>query len=282
MRNILVPTDFSEQATNALEVAIEIGKLNKAEITLLHVIDLPAPVAPINAVGDYVSPFEDNLYLFQLMESSKTQLNQIKSDYESSGVTIHSKITPGNIFNSIEQEIEEGKTELVIMGSKGSSGIDEILIGSNTEKVVRRVKCPVLTVKQKMNPFVVKDIIFATNLAEDQGLVLKHIKRFQDLFKATIHLVTINSPSNFEDTKSLKRKMDDFVQRYQLKDFTTNIYNSKDKEQGIINFAEEINANIIAMGTHGRTGFAHLINGSVAEDVVNHAQRMVLTVNMGH
>ena len=132
-----------------------------------------------------------------------------------------------------------------------------------------------------MNPFLVKDIVFATDLTEDQGLVLKHVKRFQELFKSTIHLVTINSPSNFEDTKSLKKRMSDFVQKYQLKDFSTNIYNSKDREEGIINFAEEINASIIAMGTHGRTGFAHLINGSVAEDVVNHAHRMVLTVNMG-
>jgi nucleotide-binding universal stress UspA family protein len=282
MRNILVPTDFSEQASNALDVAIEIGRLSNANITLLHVVDFPAlPASPLNAVGDYVSPVEDNLYAIQLLESSRTRIEQIISTVENKGVEIHSKISPGNIFSSIEEEIEDRKVDLVVMGSKGASGIDELLIGSNTEKVVRRAKCPVLTVKEKMDPFVVKDIVFATNLEEDQGLVLKHVKRFQDLFKATIHLLRINSPDHFEDTKALKKQLNDFVQRYQLHDYTTNIYNSKDKEQGIINFAEEINASIIAMGTHGRTGIAHLISGSIAEDVVNHAHRMVLTVNMG-
>jgi nucleotide-binding universal stress UspA family protein len=282
MKNILVPTDFSEQASNALDVAMEIGRLNASTITLLHVVDLPAlPYAPINVVGEYVSPVEDNLYIIQLLDTSRKRLDEIVSGLDKKGVTIQTKISPGNIFSSIEQEIEDRKIDIVIMGSKGASGIDELLIGSNTEKVVRRVKCPVLTVKKKIDPFVIKDIVFATNLEEDQGLVLKHVKRFQDMFKATIHILRINSPDHFEDTKTLKKQLNDFVQRYQLHDFTTNIYNSKDKEQGIINFAEEINAGIIAMGTHGRTGIAHLISGSIAEDVVNHAERMVLTINMG-
>jgi nucleotide-binding universal stress UspA family protein len=266
MKNILVPTDFSEQASNALDVAMEIGRLNASTITLLHVVDLPAlPYAPINVVGEYVSPVEDNLYIIQLLDTSRKRLDEIVSGLDKKGVTIQTKISPGNIFSSIEQEIEDRKIDIVIMGSKG----------------VRRVKCPVLTVKKKIDPFVIKDIVFATNLEEDQGLVLKHVKRFQDMFKATIHILRINSPDHFEDTKTLKKQLNDFVQRYQLHDFTTNIYNSKDKEQGIINFAEEINAGIIAMGTHGRTGIAHLISGSIAEDVVNHAERMVLTINMG-
>ena len=280
MKNILVPTDFSEEASNATDVALEIAKVSNAQVTLFHVIDLPTPTASINVVGDYISPIEDNLYVVQLMESSKKRLNELVSSEKFKGYNVNSKISLGNIFSNIEQEVEDRKIDLIVMGSKGSSGLDEILIGSNTEKVVRRVKCPVLTIKKKQDFFSVKNIVFATNLEEDQGIVLNKVKAFQDLFNSTIHILRVNSPDHFEETKVIKKQMNDFVQKYQLQNYTLNIYNSKNKEEGIINFAEEIDANLIAMGTHGRTGFAHLINGSIAEDVVNHATRMVLTVNM--
>lgn len=280
MKNILVPTDFSEEAINALDTALEFNKINNCKITLLHVVDLPSPPSPVDMVGDYITQVPDTFYLQQFMENSKEKMRMILKDPKFSSVGISEKVVLGNIYNSIELETVENRIDLIIMGSKGSSGIDEFLIGSNTEKVVRRVKCPVLTVKKKQPVFSLKDVVFATNLSEDQGIVLDKVKKIQALFGSTIHLLRVNTPDHFLDTKSLNKQMTDFVQRYQLQNFTLNVYNSKNTEEGIINFAEQINANMIAMGTHGRTGISHLISGSIAEDVVNHATRMVLTVNM--
>lgn len=280
MKNILVPTDFSEEAKNALEVAVEIVKLSLGKIMLLHVVDIPAPTSQVNLVGDYITTIPDNLYLEQITENAKARVREIVTNPAFEGINLSERIVLGNIYSSIELETEENQIDLIVMGSKGTSGLGEFLIGSNTEKVVRRVKCPVLTIKRKASVFAIKDIVFATNLADDQGLVLNQVKMFQKLFGSTIHLLKVNTPDSFEETKSINKRMHDFVQRYQLENYTLNTYNSKVTEDGIISFAEEINANLIAMGTHGRSGIAHLISGSIAEDVVNHATRMVLTVKM--
>ena len=71
--------------------------------------------------------------------------------------------------------------------------------------------------------------------------------------------------------------MRDFAKKLKLQNFTMSIFNDRSEEEGIIHFASTINADLIAMATHGRTGFAHVLVGSIAEDVVNHARRPVLT-----
>ena len=76
--------------------------------------------------------------------------------------------------------------------------------------------------------------------------------------------------------------MQEFAKRLQLKNFTLNIFSDNTEEEGIIYFADHINADLIAMATHGRTGFAHVISGSIAEDVVSHSKRPVLTFVIKH
>ncbi len=92
----------------------------------------------------------------------------------------------------------------------------------------------------------------------------------------------INTPGNFQRDAVVKKYMQDFAKRLQLKNYTVNVFNDLTEEEGIIYFADSINADMIAMATHGRTGFAHVLAGSIAEDVVNHSKRPVLTFVVKH
>jgi len=74
--------------------------------------------------------------------------------------------------------------------------------------------------------------------------------------------------------------MEDFVKKFELSNFTINIYNAFSIEKGITDFSDEINTDLIAIETHGRTGIAHLINGSLAEDVAKHIDRPILSIKM--
>jgi hypothetical protein len=71
--------------------------------------------------------------------------------------------------------------------------------------------------------------------------------------------------------------MKDFAKKLMMKKFTINVFNDLTEEEGVIYFADSINADLIAMATHGRTGFAHVLAGSIAEEVVSHSKRPVLT-----
>lgn len=187
-------------------------------------------------------------------------------------------ISYGNPYAGISSEITEIKADLVIMGSKGSSGLEELLIGSNTEKVVRLSNCPVMTVKAPVNASKLKTIVFASDFGEDSKKVMKKLKDLQELLEAEIRLVKVNTPNSFEKSKSSMDKIRGFIETNDLKNVQIDIYNADTEEEGIIEFADEVNADIIAMATHGRTGFMHLLSGSIAEDVVNSAKRPVWTM----
>jgi len=167
------------------------------------------------------------------------------------------------------------------MGTRGISGLDEIFIGSNTEKVVRLSKCPVLSLKVPVDDSTFKNIVFATDMGPNQASMVAELKDFQQAFDSTIHLLKVNTPNSFQADRVTRAQMKDFVEEHSLENTTINIFNDAVEGDGIMYFAQEINAEMIAMATHGRTGLSHLLSGSIAEDIVNHAKRPVYTFNIG-
>jgi nucleotide-binding universal stress UspA family protein len=284
MKKILVPTDFSIQAEHALELAYDIAKLADAEIVLLNVLDIPggsafaASTSSFDVLGapGYASQM-DNVYVVQLHDQTKKKLEEKISEERFKDIRITYKLQVGNPYYSISEEITANNMNLVVMGTTGTSGVEELLIGSNTEKVVRLAKCPVLTVKQKVKSDRLKNIVFASNFVDDQNIVVDELKKLQRLFGAKLHLVKINTPNNFDSSRQIKKDIESFAKKNQINNYTVNIYCDKQEEEGIIYFADDIDADLIALSTHGRTGIMHLLSGSIAEDVVNHSKRPVWT-----
>jgi len=117
---------------------------------------------------------------------------------------------------------------------------------------------------------------------KDEEVFSRMIKRTQQLYNSTIHLVRINTPGDFQRDYVVKDYMEKFAKKLALKNYTINVYNDITEEDGIIYFADSIDADLIAMATHGRTGFAHVMAGSIAEDVVGNSKRPVLTFVVKH
>ncbi|MDX5347716.1 MAG: universal stress protein [Hymenobacteraceae bacterium] len=280
MKRILVPTDFSEEAQNAFEVAIQIAKKTGAAIKLLHVIEMPR-TANFSAMGSVVprDPNEE-IFVIKVMESTRDQIRNMIAQVEHEGVDIVQEVDVDTIFNKINEVVDRDHVDLIVMGSKGSSGIREMLIGSNTEKVVRLATCPVLTVKHKHAAFDVKNIVFPSNFDDEAQRLVDQVKMIQEIFDARIHLLYVNTPGTFGSSDKIQEKMHYFAERFGLHDYTVNVYNDSIEEDGILHFANRINADLVTMGTHGRRGIAHLLSGSIAEDLVNHTVKPVLTYHI--
>jgi len=274
MKKILVPTDFSEQAGNALEVAHNIAKKAGAELTVLHVVE-DTTVASVHYTGDLDLPnMDDKLFVVRMIEKAKGDLADLESKY--SDVNLKTQLRIGSPYHNIKDYINDENFDFVVMGTKGSSGLKEFLIGSNAEKVVRHVKCPVLTIHDKVENFDFKNIVYATGLEEDDSC-LRIVKDFEKVYGSKVHLVRVNTPNNFESDNVALPALEEYGKKCGFADYDVHVYNENSEEEGIIYFADYIKADMIAMATHGRTGIAHLITGSIAEDVVNHAKRPVLT-----
>lgn len=288
MKKLLVPTDFSRQSGYALDLAIQISEAGKAGITVLHVLDyaglydFSAGTSAYTMMGSPAGMEFDEELMNVLLKSAEDKMKKFIEKHNKKGLPLEHEIKIGNTYLYINDKIKEDHTDLVLMGSKGTSDSKDMLIGSNTEKVVRHAKCPVLTVKQPTDFNSIHDIVFASRFTPEEYTVCEDLKKLQKVFKAKLHLVRVNTPNNFETTRKTLTLMHDFIDKNEIDNYTINIYNDNVEEDGIIYFAQDIDADLIALATHGRSGIMHLLSGSIAEDVVNHAKRPVWTFRIKH
>lgn len=281
MKKILVPTDFSKEATIATDLGFDIAKKSGADLVLFHVVEEGSTTSSsFNVEGQVAAGAGrgiDKLFMIKLIEKSKKQLQKAVSDPRYSSVKVEGVMRVGNPYHGMRTVIAEQKADLVIMGTAGRSALGGMVIGSNTEKIIRTAHCPVLTVQKKPATTDFKNIVFATSMSASEEVFIKIMKRTQAIYGSTIHLVRINTPGDFQRDYIVKEYMEKYAKKLQLRNFTLNIFNDLSVEEGVIRFADTIDADLIAMATHGRSGFAHVIAGSVAEDVASHASRPVLT-----
>lgn len=273
MKKILVPCDFSEQAIAAFRVALDIARQSNGEVSLINIIEVPIMH---DTVLMPTLNFEEALFK-EMEANAKKQFEKLNAKYAKEIKKVKSSVIYGLTAVSILDHIEENDIDLVVMGTKGSSGLSELLVGSNAEKIVRRSPVPVLVVKKFVKVSSIKNIVFPSTLETEHEDLVMNIKRLQNFFKATLHILFINTPTNFTRDTATKKRLNDFVKRFMIKDYTVNIYNDIYEESGVINFAHAINADMIAMGTHGRKGLPHILSGSVTEDVVNHVDCPIWT-----
>lgn len=271
MKKILVPTDFSQEAENALKVAAQIAKKYGSEIYLLHMLEIP--MQEIDKVNAHVEVPE--VMFFMKMAHRKFE-EIMNSDYLKD-ITVHEIVKPEASFNSVVDICHEHNAEIIIMGSHGASGFKEMFVGSNAEKVVRTSDVPVLVIKNSHDEFSIDDFVFASDFKNDNKETYRQATELATAFGAQLHLLMVNTAGNFTTTKKAKERINNFIEDYSFKNYTINIYNDESVEKGILNFSKDIDADLIGISTHGRQGIAHFFNGSISEDLVNHAKRPVIT-----
>jgi nucleotide-binding universal stress UspA family protein len=267
-----------------MDVAHDIALMSKAKVIMLHVVEA-ADSGTFNVEGEAArgADMQDRFFTMKLIERSKKQLEKAVQDPKYSDIRVEGELRLGNAYHGIQAIVTEHKVDLVVMGTAGHSKAEEILVGSNTEKVVRRSRCPVLTVHNKPVTTNFKSIVYATSMAKDEEVFSRIIKRTQQLYDSTINLVRINTPGDFQPDHIVMDYMEKFAKNLGLKNYSINTYNDLSVEEGILRFSQTVGADLIAMATHGRTGLAHLLAGSVAESVVSKAKRLpVLTFSVRH
>ncbi|TRX38607.1 universal stress protein [Flavobacterium sp. ZT3R18] len=271
MKRILIPTDFSKYADLAIEAGAQIAKKNNAEIVLIHMLELPGQTNDAITGGTSIPA----IMLFK--NKADEILKDIKNRPYLSGIHIKEVVLLDNVYKGITTYSNQNDIDLIVMGSHGSSGFEEIFVGTNTEKVVRLSKIPVLVIKNKIDELDIKKIVFASDFSKEIKKPFLELLKFAKFFDAKLKLVMICTPNNFKSTSAAQKTMKDFVAEFDMPDYSMEIYNETNVEKGITNYADTKNADIIALCTHGRTALIHFFNGSISEDLVNHTTRPVIT-----
>lgn len=272
MKKILVPTDFSECSRNALNAAVKIAGKTGAEIEIVHVYDRP--------VVGFVDLNIDHKKNKAMLQHAHHTMEKMVIEMKKEGIKLNPHILADIPLTEIMDQKKFSNIDLIVMGSQGSEGLKELFIGSNTEKVVRKSKVPILSLKEDQGSFELKNIVLASNFYKELEGVFKQMDAFLGIFEPHYNLLKVVTPGNFETSHYSHKIMNDFAERFKLKNYSIHIYNDNNIEAGILNFAKEIESDAIVIATHGRKGIEHFINGSLAEDVVNHALTPVLSFKL--
>lgn len=271
MKRILVPTDFSPLAESALKIAAQLAKKHDGEIFLLHLLDLPLDLAD---KGSSSQNLPESIFFMKLAHQRFTEtmgkpyLKDLK---------IHETVEFSAAFEGIMEVSQNNNCDLIIMGSHGAEGAKEVFIGSNTEKVVRYSEIPVLVVKHNQEEFDAKKFVYATNLSIETAKSFQQALSFAEKLNVEIDVVFINTPAKFKTSKDIDDRIKSFKSAVGKGNYHITVQSDKNTEDGILNYARKVKADVIGIGTHGRKGLSRLINGSLSEDLVNHAKRPVVT-----
>lgn len=272
MRTILTPTDFSKASEFAAKLANKIAKKSNSEVHLLHLIELPTGIVDMGAGSNFSVP-ESMLYIRKIKE----KIVKFKERFFSDSLDIKYSIRFQNPYEGIRDYAKKINADLITMGSKGHTPIEEILIGSNTEKTVRNSEIPVLVTRSENEVNSLKNFVFASSFKPNKNDVFQRFFNFSKNFNCKIHLLKVNTPKKFENTYDSKKKIEDFVKRQGIEDCKIAVYNDNSVENGILNFSKEINADLVALATHGRSGLSHIFNGSITKNLSKTSNTPMLT-----
>ncbi|SDG65054.1 Nucleotide-binding universal stress protein, UspA family [Flavobacterium omnivorum] len=271
MKRILVPTDFSEHAEKALKAAALIAKKTKCELFILHLLEIP------NQMNEAITGGNGSLEETLFLKKANEKIQKTKEQPYLTGISVHASVQYERAFSGILAFNKKNKIDLIVMGSHGTSGIEELLLGSNTEKVVRLSEIPVLVIKKEIGELKFKNMVFASDFSPETKKPFAKMRDFAAIFEANLFLVFICTPNSFKTTLDAEKTMNKFIKNYDIQNYSLHIFNDTTIENGIVNFSKTIDADLIGLCTHGRTGLAHFFTGSISEDVVNHFTKPIIT-----
>jgi nucleotide-binding universal stress UspA family protein len=278
MKNILVPTDFSEISDFGLHVAAQIAKKSNARIHLLNLIAPPLGNT-FSVTGDVTKTYahDEDVYVSELIRVNQNRIDKIADVHASDGVNIIPVIKVDQWQEGIKEFLVTNHIDLVVMGTSGESSFDEYFVGNHTEQVIRISNKPVLTVRDYHTNFSLKNVVLAIDFDQKTYEAIGQINLLARLFNARIHLLHVRDSDN-HDIAEEEVKLQDFADQHHLSNYTVNSIKHSDEVDGIIKFSKAHSADVIAVVTHGRSGLSKIFRGSISENLIKEARIPVLTV----
>ena len=276
MRNILVPTDFSENCNKAANVGIAMAKLFDAEIHFVHLIQTPVDWVKLDKQKEKRYP-----ETLKKIGSAKSALRELERKAEKEHLKCQTFLQYQVDTRNILKHSGHFHHDFIITGSSGTKGTVRELFGSNVEQIVRKSNVPVIVVKEDEVHFPFKNIVFVSDFEEDVSEAFKHVISIADKCNAHIRLLRVNTKTDTNSIEAGLNPIKTFVEKFpDLKNYSMFVNNEPSVETGINTFLNYEPADLIAMCTHGSTGFLSLFSKSIAEGVANHSTLPVMTIKI--
>lgn len=271
MKTILIPTDFSDTARNAMHYAISLFGRNNTFILMNSYIEPSAATSSMISLKDVLAESsEDGL---------KEELMYFKTEMAYADVNILIKSIYGEAPHAISNTAKKEEADIIVMGTTGASGAKEVFVGSVAAATLKQNPCPVITVPSKYEYRSLHKILFASDLKsfanQDLPQVFIDIAAISD---ANITVLTIQKKGELIDSKSSERGFELHSQLAQFKhDFE--VLENTDVESGIAHYAKVNEVDLIVTIPRKSNWIDHLIHPSVSKKLVQHLNIPILALN---
>ena len=272
MQQILIPTDFSDNAWNALKYALELFKESKCTFYLLHV----NPIPPYSGAGTAVHSAAENFkeaILKDSKEGLQKLLDRIKKELPSNTKHTFVPIALYDYFvDALKRESINKKIDLIIMGTKGASGLKKVTIGSNTGDVITKVKCPLLAIPEEAEFTDIREIAFPTDYQIGFDVkVLDTLIKMAVMNKAELRILHISKKGDKLSEEQQNNK--DFLNDYLADvDHSFHSLTGADLETSVQCFTESREIDMIAMVAKNLNFFQRILFRPEAEKISYHTK----------
>jgi nucleotide-binding universal stress UspA family protein len=276
MKTILVPTDFSKSAQNALDYAIEIAKYTSAKLILFHTYQLPVVISEVPVV------LSDNEIERQIIRNLKKAERHILNN--NPGLTVQYEYRNGFAVEEIKLCTERNNVDLIIIGLHGSGFLKEKLIGSVSTALMNNSKCPVMVINQNAKFKGIKNIALAFDYTEIKNKsILIPLNKLTHIFKSHIFIFNVVK-SQLEPVSSISKAMEGMKLAHALGDSGHSFHYSEDEDiiEGINKFVLAKNIDMVVMIPHKHSLFYNLFNESQTKKMAFHGRIPLLTLNESH
>ncbi|MFN2456771.1 MAG: universal stress protein [Chitinophagaceae bacterium] len=267
MNTILIPTDFSSAADNAMNYGARLAKRLQADILLLHVYMIPislneTPVVVIT--GDELRKSAD--------EGLERCRQELQSIYE--GVQIKTTSRLGDVDDELEELCRETNPFGVVMGSHKLTGVEKVIFGSTTLSAMRHLKYPVIAVPESYKNGDIKTIVMATDLLNETTVPAEKIRDIVSSLDASLHIVHVynNEVEKKEFPASLTDKINVLNPVYKY-------IQDDDVAQGVQAYIQQQNADLVIILQHEHTFWEKLFSKQHTQDLLNQLQIPVLSIH---
>lgn len=269
LERLLLPTDGSIASEGAVRVAIDLAKTCGSKLYLISVIEIPA------FGGEFVETLPKMVE--KLESDTRGLLNSIKERATKEGVSSEAIIYQGEEpYKYIVDEASKNNVEMIIMGRRGRTGLERLMMGSVTAKVIGHAPCKVLVVPRDAR-LTLEKILIATD-----GSIYSEMASREAISiakRAGSSLIAISVAKRDENIPAAKESVDMVKKVAEKEGIKVESLTPKGiPYESIVNTADQKNVGLIVVGSHGRTGLERLLMGSVTERVIGHTRCPVLVV----
>jgi len=276
MKRILIPVDFSKDSVNAVKYGISMANKLEADVRLIHV-----------KTGDNYAPeFAGNEMMFRINDQleiwMKELLDAVKSTYYVNRGKIDWKIRKGNVVNEITNQAKYDDTSLIVVASHGISGFQDKLIGSNAYRLVANSPCPVIVVRHGVEYEAdISRIVVPVDFEKECSKKVPVVAGLANVYKAKINLVGLRDSSFSHVLVRIKTQMnliERFISNHADLEIEKSVLSGRNLSRQLREYAEEIDADLIAIRIHHSTNPFSNIFRPFANDMVNYSSIPVLVI----